>query len=56
MGDDAFNPNYRPTARAPQRGEPRWSFQNDGNTYRAELRHHGTCVGVEAQILRDGHS
>ena len=54
MSDDAFySPNYRLPPRAPKPGEPLWSFKKGGNTWLAELRDHGTGVGVEAQILRD---
>ena len=55
MSDEPFySPNQRPIPRAPRPGEPLWSLQKDGSTWSAELRDHGTGVGVEAQILRDG--
>ena len=55
MTDHAFyGSNYRPPPRAPRPGEPLWSLQRDGSTWSAELRDHGTGVGVEGQILGDG--
>ena len=55
MSDDAFyRPNFRPPPRAPRPGEPIWSLHKDGSTWSAEVRDHGTGVGIEAQILRDG--
>ena len=55
MSDEPFySPNQRLPPRAPQPGEPLWSFQKDGRTWSAELRDHGRANGVEAQILRDG--